>query len=180
MKRPVANIVGWVQSSDGTSVVARVLLGALALALATRLSVPFWPVPVTAQTLAVLVLGALLGPREGVASVLAFLGAGVAGLPVFVAGGGPAYLFGPTGGYLVGFIPAAWLAGTLARAGWGRRLSTSLAAMALADAVLFACGLAWLATVLPGDQLLAKGLLPFLPGEAMKVTLAAMTLRRVG
>jgi biotin transport system substrate-specific component len=99
------------------AVVARVVLGAAALALASRLTVPFWPVPVTAQTLAVLLLGVMLGPCEGVWSVTAFLAAGLAGLPVFVAGGGPLYILGPTGGYLLGFVAAAYLAGTFAQRG---------------------------------------------------------------
>lgn len=167
------------QSTTRTAVAVRILCGAAALALASRLSVPFWPVPVTAQTLAVLLLGVFLGPREAVGSVLAFLAAGLCGLPVFVAGSGPLYFLGPTGGYMLGFIPAAYLAGTFAQRGWGRRPSTAVAAMALADAALFACGLIWLSKFLPPQQVLMSGLVLFLPGECIKIALAAATLRRV-
>jgi biotin transport system substrate-specific component len=169
----------WTQPASRTSVIAGVLIGAAALALASRLSVPFCPVPVTAQTLAVLLLGVLLGPRASVMSVLAFLVAGFCGLPVFSAGGGPLYILGPTGGYMLGFIPAAYLAGAFAQRGWGRRMTTAIAAMALADAVLFACGLAWLAKFLPPQQVLMNGLVLFLPGECIKIAVAAATLRRV-
>jgi biotin transport system substrate-specific component len=159
---------------------ARIALGAAALALASRLSLPFWPVPATAQTLAVLLLGVMLGPRQGAASVAAFLAAGLMGLPAFAAGGGPLYLLGPTGGYLLGFVPAAYLAGSFAQRGWGGRLWTALAAMTLTDAVIFACGLAWLLRFLPPQPALLKGLLLFLPGECVKIALAAAVLRKSG
>ena len=89
------------------------------------------------------------------------------------------YILGPTGGYLLGFVAAAYLAGTFAQRGWGSRLSTALAAMALADAVLFACGLAWLLQFLPAGQTFTHGLLIFVPGECLKIALAAATLRRM-
>jgi biotin transport system substrate-specific component len=160
------------------STAARVFTGAAALALSSHLAVPFWPVPMTGQTLAVLLLGVLLGPRQAVYSVLAFMAAGLCGLPVFSGGAGPLYMLGPTGGYMLGFIPAACLAGTLARRGWGRSTTTAVAAMVLADAALFACGLAWLAKFLPGGQLFIGGLVIFLPGECVKIAIAAATLRQ--
>lgn len=161
-------------SRRGLADVAAVLAGAAALAASARpIPLPWTPVPITAQTLAVLLIGGLLGPRRGALSVLAYLAAGAGGLPIFAHGGGPAYLFGPTGGYLLGFVPAAYLAGALIERGRGRLL-----ALLVADAVVFAFGLAWLALYVPLGALPLAGLLPFLPGEAIKILLAAVVLQR--
>lgn len=136
---------------------------------------PLAPVPVTAQTLAVLLVGALLGPTRGTLSILTYLLAGIAHLPVFAGGCGPLYLFGPTGGYLLGFLPAVYVTGALVRR---RRIALALLA---GDAVIFAVGLAWLATYIPNARaLLAAGLLPFLPGEAVKIAIAGLVLTRRG
>jgi biotin transport system substrate-specific component len=162
--------------------VVLVLAGAALLALSARVSIPLpcTPVPITAQTLAAVLVGGLLGPACGALSVLTYLAVGAAGAPVFALGGGPGYLFGPTGGYLLGMIPAAYLTGALIEGGWARRSSTLLLAIVIGDAAIFAAGLAWLAMyVPPGEGLLAAGLLPFLPGEAAKILLAALALRRV-
>lgn len=146
------------------------------LALAARISVPlpFTPVPVTGQTLGVLLAGALYGPRRGTAAVLAYLVEGLAGAPVFAGGrSGLPVLLGPTGGYLVGFVPAAALAGWLAsssRPAWLR-----LGGIALATAAIYAIGVPWLA-VAAGFTIgvaLAKGVAPFLVGDALKALLAA-------
>jgi biotin transport system substrate-specific component len=154
---------------------AKVMLAVAAIALSakTMIPLPSTPVPVSAQTLAVLLAGALLGSELGLASVATYLAIGLAGLPVFTMGGGPACLLGPTGGYLLGFMPAAWIAGRLA----GGRLSSRLAGLVLADAAIFAFGLVWLGLYVPAGKLLWAGLAPFLPGEALKLLLAAMVLR---
>jgi biotin transport system substrate-specific component len=154
----------------------KVLVAAAALAVSARLAfaLPGSPVPVTAQTLAVLLVGAMLGPRRGVLAVGVYLLCGLAGLPVFAAGGGPAYLLSPTAGYLLGFLPAAFLAGYLLDP---RRPWTALPAMLAADAVLFACGLAVLSLHLPARHLLGAGLVCFLPGETLKIMLASIILR---
>ena len=152
-------------------------VAAVAVAVSARVSLPLAPVPVTAQTLAVLLVGALLGPRRGALSILTYLLAGIAGLPVFAGGGGPAYLLGPTGGYLIGFLPAAFVTGTLIERGWDRRGRTTLAALLMGNAIIFAFGLAWLALYMPaGRALLAAGLLKFLPGEAVKIAAAGAVL----
>ncbi len=154
-----------------------VFAGVVALAVSARISVPFWPVPVTAQTLAVLLVGALLGPTRGALTVVMYLAAGASGLPVFAMGGGIGYFAGPTAGYLIGFIPAAWLAGTLVPR-WSGRRGGLLAALTLATAVIFFYGLAWLSTFLGfGRELFMKGLIPFLPGAALKIALAGLVLR---
>ena len=156
-------------------------LGVLALAVSAkaRVVLPVSPVPITAQTLAVLLLAGLLGQRRALASVIAYLAVGIAGAPVFALGGGSAYLLGPTGGYLLGLIPAAWLAGGLVDRGWERNVFSLAAALLLADAALFALGMAWLALYVPLAALPVAGLLFFAPGEAVKIALAAMVIRRL-
>ncbi len=154
-----------------------IFAGVVALAVSARISVPFWPVPVTAQTLAVLLVGALLGPTRGAMTVVMYLAAGASGLPVFAIGGGIAYFAGPTGGYLIGFVPAAWLAGTLVGR-WSKRRGGLLAALTLATIVIYIFGLAWLSKF-PDyrRELFTKFLIPFLPGAALKIALAGLGLR---
>jgi biotin transporter BioY len=158
---------------------AMITAGSLVVGLAAQLEVklPFTPVPLTGQPFAVLLVGALLGARRGAAAMLAYLGEGALGLPVFAGGAaGPAAMFGPSGGYLAGFVPAAFVTGFLAERGWDRRFLTTWAAMALGSATLFACGLPWLALFVGWDNVIATGLLPFLPGDLLKQALAAATL----
>jgi len=158
-----------------------VLAGACILALSARvvIALPWTPVPITGQTLGVLLIGALLGSTGGALSAATYLLAGAAGLPVFAAGGGAGYLLGPTGGYLLGFLPAAWLTGRLFERGWGRRRTTALLALGIGDAALFLPGLAWLAMFVPAKALLPAGLISFMPGEAVKVPLAAILVSRL-
>jgi biotin transport system substrate-specific component len=151
--------------------------GLIAISAQLAVPVPFSPVPVTGQTFAVLVVAALLGARLGGATLVLYLAEGAAGLPVFAHGGaGVAHLFGPSGGYLVGFVPAAVVVGALAQRGWDRTLPRTLAAMTIGTAVIFACGLLWLGRFVPGEGLLAAGLVPFLPGAGIKIGLAAVLL----
>jgi len=153
--------------------------GSLFIALSAQVAIPlpFSPVPITGQTLAVLLTGALLGSRRGSLCLLAYLAEGISGLPVFAGGmAGPARLVGPTGGYLVGFIAAAFLTGLLAERGWDRRVRTTLLAMLLGNAAIYAFGLPWLARFVGGERVLALGLLPFIPGDFLKLILATMFL----
>jgi biotin transport system substrate-specific component len=159
---------------DATLIVGGSAVVALAAQVSLRL--PFSPVPVTGQTLAVLLVGALLGSRRGALSMVAYLCQGLMGLPVFAAGAsGPAYALGPTGGYLVGFIAAAYVSGWLAERGWDRHVASAALAMLAGNAVLYALGLSWLA-VYAGRQTLALGLLPFVAGDVAKLALAAILL----
>jgi biotin transport system substrate-specific component len=146
--------------------------GALVMILAARAAVPVpgSPVPVTLQDLAAIGLGGVLGPVTGAGAVLLYLALGVAGLPVFAAGGGPAYLLGPTGGYLLAFPVAAWLAGRLAGAGVARHALAALAGLA----VIHAGGVSWLALQTgSAEAALRLGSLPFLATGAVKVVLAS-------
>jgi biotin transport system substrate-specific component len=146
-----------------------------ALAAQVAIPLPWSPVPLTGQTFAVLLSGALLGPRRAFAAQALYLAQGAAGLPVFAGGlGGAAVLLGPTAGYLAAFPFAAAVTGLLARRGWDRGFATMLAAMLLGSLVIFALGLAWLARFVPAGALLAQGLLPFVPGDVVKASLAAL------
>ena len=161
---------------------ALVLGGSVFIALCTQIAIGY-PVPVTGQTFAVLMVGALLGSRRGALCVLTYLAEGAAGLPVFAHGkAGLAALMGPTAGYLVGFVGAAYLVGALAERGWDRRPGTTVLAMILGNVVLYGFGLAWLSCLVYllgnplGGGVLAIGLYPFIAGEVLKIALAAALL----
>ena len=156
-----------------------VLGGSVAMALSAQLAIPlpFSPVPVTGQTLAVLLIGVLLGSRRGALCLLAYLAEGAAGLPVFAGGtGGVLHLTGPTGGYLVGFVVAALVTGFLAERGWDRRFWTTIAAMLLGNIAIYAYGLPWLAFFVGAGKALPLGLKPFIAGDIYKLLLAAVLL----
>lgn len=181
------------QILGGRSAVAALVAVAAGVGVLTAsawLSVPFYPVPLTMQTLAVLLIGGLLGPRLGLASVFSYLAVGLAGAPVFHnATAGPAVLLGPTGGYLVGFLPAAFLMGWAAskvRAARSsrRRLPAQLAVLAagalLAEAAIYALGLPWLAFGYLGGSFgraAAAGLFPYLLGDLLKAAVAIGAIR---
>jgi biotin transport system substrate-specific component len=165
------------------------VLGSLLLAVSAQLSVylPWAPqVPITGQTFALFLIGALFGSRLAGSTVLLYLAEGCAGLPVFAGGAfGPVTLIGPTGGYLIGFVPTAMLIGALAERGWDRKVSTSVLAMAAGLAVTFACGLVHLTVYMTGftgnfsaglTSALTVGLLTPLPGGLLKMALAAALL----
>lgn len=157
------------------------IAGSLLLAVSAHVKVPFWPVPMTLQTLAVLLIGVQAGPAVGAAAVVLTIGEGLLGLPVFTTGGAGA-LFGPTGGFIAGFLPAVLLAGIAGRARSGLNgVAMSIATLVAADAVVLLLGWAWLATTIGGAKAFAVGIAPFLLGEAVKVALAAATvpLRRL-
>lgn len=153
-------------------VVAASLVTAGAAQLELRL--PWTPVPVTGQTFAVLLSGAVLGARRAFLAQCLYLAEGSAGLPFFAGGAaGFPVLLGPTGGYLIAFPFAASLTGVLAERGWDRRPHRMFGAMLLGSSVIFVLGLAQLSAFVPGGALLASGLLPFVPGDVLKSALAA-------
>lgn len=156
-----------------------VLGASLVTAVAAQIAIPlpFSPVPLTGQTFAVLLSGAVLGARRGFLAQALYLAEGAAGLPFFAgAAGGPAVLFGPTGGYLLAFPLAALVTGALARGGWDRRFAGMALAMLLGSVVIFGFGLAGLSRFVPTDRLVALGLLPFLPGDLVKAVLASIAV----
>ncbi len=147
--------------------------GALALALSAKTQVPFYPVPMTLQTLVVLAIAAAYGARLGAATITLYLAEGFLGLPVFAgAFAGPAYMMGPTGGYLAGFLVAAALVGHLAERGWDRSWPLLFAALALGHAVIFGFGFGWLASLVGPAKAFALGVAPFAAGTAVKTLLA--------
>jgi biotin transport system substrate-specific component len=155
--------------------------GTVLLTISAKIQVPFYPVPVTMQTLVVLVLGMAYGWRLGAATMLLYLAEGAVGLPVFSGtpekGIGIAYLMGSTGGYLLGFVLAAGTCGWLAERGWDRGVAPTALAMLLGNAVIYVPGLLWLGTLFGWDKpILAWGLTPFLLGDALKIALAALLL----
>ena len=154
--------------------------GSLALWASAKIQVPFWPVPMTMQTFVVLALAAALGPRLGVATVMLYLAQGAAGLPVFAGtpekGLGLAYMAGPTGGYLAGFVVAALVVGWLAERGFDRTIPRMLAAAVLGHAIIFALGWGWLAVLVGPEKAFALGVVPFYAATAAKTALAALVL----
>ena len=157
-------------------VVAFSLLTALAAQVAVPL--PFTPVPVTMQTFAVLLTGALLGSRLGALAMLLYLIEGASGLPFFASGtGGVHYLlFSPSSGYLLSFPAAAFLVGALAERGWDRRFLTAAAAMLIGSIIILLGGWAWLSRFFGLAQAFLLGVAPFLVGDIIKIVLAAAVL----
>ena len=156
-----------------------IFAGSLLMALLAqiRIPVPFSPVPVTGQTFGVLLLGTLLGSKRGAIAMIAYLLEGISGLPVFAGGGfGLVHLAGPTGGYLVGFVAAAYVCGYLAEHGWDRQVWTTIAAMTIGTAIIFLVGVFWLAQFVGFEQSLPMGLYPFVIGGLIKITLASVLL----
>lgn len=155
-----------------------ILGGSWLVALFAQIEIPLQPVPITGQTFAVLLVGALLGSRRGAAAILAYLAQGAMGLPFFAGGAsGLGVLTGATAGYLVGFIGAAYAVGWLAERGLERSVRTSLLPFFVGTVIIYLCGVTWLANVL-GDfnQALQLGLFPFLIGDALKLVAAALAL----
>jgi biotin transport system substrate-specific component len=157
-----------------------VIGGSLLVALSAQVAIPLpgTPVPITGQTLAVLLVGVLLGAARGAMTLALYLLEGALGLPFFAEGkAGVATLFLlPSAGYLWSFPIAAALVGHLAERGWDRRPGTTFLAMVAGNLVIYAAGLAWLARLVGGENALSMGMLPFLPGDVLKIALATLLL----
>lgn len=154
--------------------------GAALTAALAQVVIPLWPIPITGQTLAVLLVGASLGAVRGVASMLLYALVGLAGAPVYSEhASGPAVLFGPSGGYIVGFILAAGLTGWLAQRRFERRLLSGMLAFVAGSGVVFLVGLPWLkvTTDYSWAMTLDYGLVRFIPGGVIKAVIAALVLR---
>ena len=158
-----------------------VLVVGFACLTAICAQISFWigMVPVTGQTVGVLLAGALLGSRRGALSQLSYLAIGATGIPYWFALGGPigiARLVGPTGGYLIGFVVAAFVVGWLAERGWDRRVWQSGLAMLAGSVVIYIFGLSWLAHFVPQGTVLQAGLYPFIIGDVIKIVAASLAL----
>lgn len=178
---PTLAEVLWPSDAKALRAIVLALIGSAVLWASAKIQVPFYPVPMTLQTLAVLGLGMAYGWRLASATLLLYLAEGAFGLPVFAGtpekGIGLAYLMGPTGGYLLGFLLAATLCGWLAERGWDRNVATTALAMLLGNIVIYVPGLLWLGAVVGWDKpVLEWGLTPFLLGDATKLVLAALIL----
>lgn len=165
--------------SNAVTNVALVAGGAAFTAVMAQLTVPLWPVPITGQTLAVLLVGSTLGPVRGMLAMLVYWVAGVIGLPVFNdASSGVAAAVGPTGGYLLGFVAAAGLTGWLARRNWDKKFLGAAVSFLAGTVVIFALGMAWLSFALRANlqQTLEWGLYPFILAGILKSIVAAAVM----
>lgn len=156
------------------------IVGSLVLWASAKVQIPFYPVPLTMQTYVVLVIGATCGWRLGGATVMLYLAQGALGLPVFAGtpekGIGLAYMVGPTGGYLAGFVAAALLIGWLAERGWDRSLPRMIVAMTVGHLLILALGLGYLTTLIGFEAAWTNGFVPFIWATVLKTALAAVTL----
>jgi biotin transporter BioY len=162
---------------DWTRSVGVVIGFSLLTALAAQVVIPIGPVPITGQTFAVLLTGALLGSRLGAMAMIAYLIEGASGLPFFYGGtGGLQHLLGPTGGYLVAFPAAAFITGAFAEHGWDKRFLTAAAAMAIGSVLIIFSGWAWLSQFMTPSAAFTTGVAKFIVGDVVKIFLAAAAL----
>ena len=170
--------------SKANSAVTNIILaiaGSLALWVCAKIQIPFYPVPVTMTTFAVLLIGMVYGWKLGAATILLYLAEGAAGLPVFAGtpekGIGLVYMMGGTGGYLIGYVIAAAVCGWLAEKNWDKSILTTAGAMLIGNALIYIPGILWLGILFGWDKpILEWGLIPFIPGDLLKLALAAVTL----
>lgn len=164
---------------------AIVVVGVVCLAVSAKIHIPMWPVPMTMQTFAVLTVGMVMGLQLGATTLLAYMALGVFGFDVFSGTGGEgpqglAYMVGPTGGYLLGFLIAGGIMGYAAERGWDRTMPQVLVAMALGTLGIFLFGVAWLAWLFLASKgmawVLQSGFTPFLPGAVLKIGLATLVI----
>lgn len=172
--RTFPRAAGWLRD------VVLIVLGALLVAALAQVEIPlpFTPVPITGQTFGVLLVGAALGSKRGATSLASYLALGMFGLPFFAGGAhGLKIVLGATGGYLIGFVLAAYVIGLLAERGLERSVRTSLLPFLVGTVIIYVCGVAWLTVILGSlSKAVTAGLLPFLIGDAIKLVAAALVL----
>lgn len=170
---------GGVQGIDLRGVlraVVLVIVGSALLTISAKIQQPFQSVPATLQPFAVLLIGAAFGARLAAATVIAYLAQGAAGLPVFASGAGLAYMAGPTGGYLAGFLLAAIVVGCLAERGWDRSVGRTALAMVLGLTAIYACGVFYLSGLIGLEKAIQFGFVPFILHDLAEAALAAFLL----
>jgi len=142
-----------------------------------KIQLPFTPIPITLQTFFVILSGVYLGSTKGVFSNLLYICAGLSGLPIFSGfGSGIIHLFGPTGGYIFGFVFAAGIAGILTEKGWTKNFNISLLLMIFSTIVIYLMGILWLGLYVGFESVIKMGIIPFLPGDILKIILGAIVL----
>lgn len=176
IRRP-ASLLSLESRSPAVRITA-ILLGTIALTLSSYITVPMYPVPMTMQTFAILMVGALYGWRLGALTIIAWLGEAAAGMPVLAGGAGGLHVFaGPTGGYIFSWPFIAALVGWLVAHGWnGHRPVMAFAAMLLATAICLVAGAAWLSAFTGFEKAIALGVTPFILGGILKSALGAVAL----
>ena len=180
--RPSLAQVLWpAKSNRALRAAVLVVTGTMLITLSAKIQIPFYPVPLTLQTMVILLLGMAYGGNLAMSTVVAYLAVGAMGLPVFAGtpekGIGLAYMIGPTGGYLLGFLPAVAFCGALAKRGFDGAIWKVVVAMIGGNVIIYTVGLLWLGTVVGWDKpVLQWGLFPFLPAAALKIAIAAGAL----
>ena len=159
------------QTNDSLYILFSAILGSILLAISSKIQIPLTPVPVTLQTLVVLVMAMFLGWRAAGAASFLYLAEGAIGLPVFAQGGGLPYLVGPTGGYLFGFLLSSLVLGYLSERGWDRSIILTFFAMTLGTIIIYFIGVSWLAIIKDLNTAIVFGLLPFLTPDILKIFL---------
>lgn len=181
MREATTTLINQAFGSEGKTSLVRdavlVLTATGLLALSAKVQVPFYPVPMTLQSLVVLVIGAAFGWRLGMATILAYLAEGAAGIPVFAGqGAGLGYMMGPTGGYLLGFLIAAGVTGYLSERGYTQSVVGALAVLTLGHVLLFVPGYLWLASIIGAEKAYLGGVAPFYAASLVKTLLGAALL----
>ena len=156
------------------SYISTVLFGSIILIISAKIKVDLYPVPMTLQPLAVLMIGMLFGRNLAIATIGLYILQGIAGFPVFAYGGGLLYLFGPTGGFIVGFFIAGLVLGELADRGWGRNILSSIFCMMLGMFIIYFFGILQLSAIKGFEFAIIKGFYPFLVGDLYKLLVAGI------
>ena len=173
----VGNLIG--KNTDDINIkilfsIITVFLGSLLLIASAKIKVPLYPVPMTLQPLAVLMIAMLFGRKLATLTVGLYIFKGIIGLPVFAFGGGLMYLMGPTGGFILGFFVSAFIVGYLADCGWGKKISLSIISMFVGMVIIYTLGIFQLALIKGFNFALLKGFYPFLLGDFYKLLLAGI------
>ena len=154
--------------------ISLVVLGSILLIISAKIKVDLYPVPMTLQPLAVLMIGMLYGRSLAISTIGLYIFQGAIGFPVFAYGGGLLYLFGPTGGFILGFLVSGLVLGHLADKGWGRNIFTSLICMMIGLVVIYSFGILQLSVIKGFEYALIKGFYPFLVGDLYKLMIAGL------
>ncbi|MAJ14878.1 MAG: hypothetical protein CMN44_07955 [SAR116 cluster bacterium] len=173
----IYNLFNKVTNNKNTKILitlTTVLLGSFLLIISAKIKVPLYPVPMTLQPLAVLMIAMLFGKHLATITIGLYIFKGIIGFPVFAFGGGLLYLMGPTGGFIFGFLLTAFIVGYLADLGWGKNVFLSISSMLIGMFIIYFCGICQLAFLKGFDIALLKGFYPFIVGDFYKLLLAGI------